>query len=162
MATCHGCPAGPGVRLRAHGPWRPDRGHRFNPRKLLLDPWAREIVGAFDWGPEHFGHDGDHPLQPDPRDNAATALKARVVHDSFDWGGDRPPRTPLADSVLYELHVRGFTARHPGVPEPLRGTYAGLAQPMPCSPPAAPGHHRRQPAAGAPAPGRTRLVGRWG
>ena len=118
--------------LRAHGPWRPDRGHRFNPRKLLLDPYARQIVGHFDWGPEHFGHDGDHPLQPDPRDNAATALKCRVVDevaDAFDWGDDQPPRTPLADTVLYELHVKGFTARHPGVPEALRGTYAGLAQP---------------------------------
>jgi len=115
--------------LRAHGPWRPDRGHRFNPRKLLLDPYARQIVGQFDWGPEHFGHDGDHPLQPDPRDNAATALKARVVHDPFDWGDDRPPRTPLADTVLCELHVKGYTALHPGVPEALRGTYAGLAQP---------------------------------
>ncbi|MDH4391842.1 MAG: glycogen debranching protein GlgX [Aquabacterium sp.] len=115
--------------LRAHGPWRPDRGHRFNRAKLLLDPYARQIVGSFDWGPEHFGHDGDHPLQPDPRDNAATALKARVVHDDFNWGDDRPPHTPLADSVLCELHVKGFTALHPGVPAPLRGTYAGLAQP---------------------------------
>jgi len=115
--------------LRAHGPWRPDRGHRFNHAKLLLDPYARQIVGQFDWGPEHFGHDGDHPLQPDPRDNAATALKARVVHDSFDWGDDRPPRTPLADTVLCELHVKGCTALHPGVPAALRGTYAGLAQP---------------------------------
>lgn len=115
--------------LRAHGPWRPDRGHRFNRAKLLLDPYARQIVGHFDWAPEHFGHDGDHPLQPDPRDNAATALKARVVHDHFDWGNDRPPRTPLADTVLCELHVKGYTARHPGVLEALRGTYAGLAQP---------------------------------
>ncbi len=115
--------------LRAHGSWRPDRGHRFNRAKLLLDPYARQIVGDFDWGPEHFGHDGDHPLQPDPRDNAATALKARVVHDPFDWGDDRPPRTPLADTVLCELHVKGYTRQHPGVPEALRGTYAGLAQP---------------------------------
>ena len=65
--------------LRAHGPWRPESGQRFNPRKLLLDPQARQIVGDFDGGPDHFGHDGAHPLQPDPRDNAATALKARVV-----------------------------------------------------------------------------------
>ena len=115
--------------LRAHGPWRPDRGQRFNPRKLLVDPYAREIVGHFDGGPEHYGHDGDHPLQPDPRDNAATALKARVVHDAFDWGDDRPLRTPLADSVLLEVHVKGYTKRHPGVPAPLQGTYAGLAEP---------------------------------
>ena len=115
--------------LRAHGPWRPDRGHRFNPRKLLLDPYAREIVGHFSWGPEHFGHDGAHPLQPDPRDNAATALKARVLHEHFDWGCDRPPRTPLADTVLYELHVKGFTRLHPAVPAAQRGTFAGLAHP---------------------------------
>ena len=115
--------------LRAHGPWRPDRGHRFNPRKLLLDPYARQIVGEFDWGPEHFGHDGHHPLQPDPRDNAATALKCRVVSDHFDWAGDAPLRTPLVDTVLYELHVKGCTRLHSGVPEHLRGTYAGLAHP---------------------------------
>ena len=115
--------------LRAHGPRRPDRGQRFNPRKLLVDPYAREIVGQFDASPEHFGHDGNYPLQPDPRDNAATALKARVVHDSFDWGDDPPLRTPLADTVLLEVHVKGYTKLHPGVPAPLQGTFAGLAQP---------------------------------
>ena len=115
--------------LRAHGPWRPERGQRFNPRKLLLDPQARQIVGDFDWGPEHFGHDGDHPLQPDPRDNAASALKCRVLHDDFDWGDDRPLRTPLAETVLYELHVKGFSRCNPAVPEALRGSYAGLAHP---------------------------------
>jgi len=127
-----GGPGAPGqlYGLRAHGPWRPDRGQRFNPRKLLLDPYAREIVGDFDWGPEHFGHDGAHPLQPDPRDNAATALKARVVADApFDWAGDQPPRTPLVDTVLCELHVKGYTRLHPAVPEAQRGTYAGLAHP---------------------------------
>jgi len=114
--------------IRAHGPWRPERGQRFNPRKLLLDPYAREIVGEFNWGPEHFGHDGAHPLQPDPRDNAATALKSRVVPDEpFDWGDDRPLRTPLADTVICELHVKGYTRSHPALPAALRGTYAGLA-----------------------------------
>ena len=118
--------------LRAHGPWRPDRGQRFNPRKLLLDPYARQIVGEFNGGPEHFGHDGDHPLQPDPRDNASTALKARVVDEAgerFDWGADRPLRTALADMVICELHVKGFSRLNPAVPEALRGTYAGLAHP---------------------------------
>ena len=115
--------------LRAHGPWRPERGQRFNPRKLLLDPQARQIVGDFGWGPEHFGHDGDHPLQPDPRDNAASALKCRVLHDDFDWGDDQPLRTPLAETVLYELHVKGFSRCNPAVPEALRGSYAGLAHP---------------------------------
>jgi glycogen operon protein len=115
--------------LRAHGPWRPDHGHRFNPRKLLLDPCARQIVGEFDAGPEHVGHDGDHPLQPDPRDNAATALKARVVDDRFDWGDDAPPRVPLADTVLCELHVKGYTRLHPALPPAQRGTFAGLGHP---------------------------------
>ena len=113
--------------LRAHGPWRPDRGHRFNPNKLLLDPYAREIVGQFDWHGPHFGADLQHPQHMDLQDNGAQALKARVVADQFDWGDDRRPDTPLKDSVLYELHVKGFTQRHPGVPEALRGSFAGLA-----------------------------------
>ena len=124
--------AAPGLvyGLRAHGPWRPERGHRFNPRKLLLDPWAREIVmpeGGFDWGAGHFGADREHPQHMDMRDNARDALKARVVHDAFDWQGDQRLLTPLADSLIYEVHVRGFTRRMPGVAEAERGTYAGLA-----------------------------------
>jgi glycogen debranching enzyme len=116
--------------LRAHGPWRPDRGHRFNPHKLLLDPWAREIVspaGGFDWHAPHGGAEREHPQHMDTRDNAHQAHKARVVHDDFDWQGDAPPATPLADTVLYEMHVRGLTRQMPGVPEALRGSYAGLA-----------------------------------
>ena len=113
--------------LRAHGPWRPERGHRFNPFKLLLDPYAREIVGTFAWRDEHFGADLRHPLHMDTSENAVHALKARVVHDHYDWGGDQPPRTPLADTVLYELHVKGFSQQNPAVPEALRGSYAGLA-----------------------------------
>lgn len=113
--------------LRAHGPWRPDKGHRFNPTKLLLDPYAREIVGRFDWSGAHFGADRMHPKQMDGHDNAATALKARVTHDAFAWGDDRAPATSLADTVLYELHVKGFSKLNPALPEPLRGTYAGLA-----------------------------------
>lgn len=112
--------------LRAHGPWRPDRGHRFNPCKLLLDPYAREIVGQFEWRDEHYGGDRRHPQHLDSRDNAAMALKARVVHDAFDWGDDAPPHTPLVDSVLYEVHVKGFTQSRVDVPEALRGTFAGL------------------------------------
>ena len=116
--------------LRAHGPWRIDRGQRFNPHKLLLDPWAREIVapaGGFAWRGPHFGADSEHATHMDTRDNARWAHKARVVHDHFDWQGDRPPATPLSETVIYELHVRGLTRQMPGVPEPLRGTYAGLA-----------------------------------
>jgi glycogen operon protein len=113
--------------LRAHGPWRPDRGHRFNPQKLLLDPWAREIVGRFDPLGPHAGADAEHPQHPDLRDNGRDALKARVVHDSYDWQGDLPPATPMADTVLYEVHVRGFTRRMQGVPAAERGSYAGMA-----------------------------------
>jgi glycogen debranching enzyme GlgX len=113
--------------LRAHGPWRPDRGHRFNPNKLLLDPYAREVVGHYEWLEEHFDAVPHHAQQPDPRDNARHALKARVIADRFDWGEDEPPHTPLTHTVLYELHVKGFTQLHPDVPEAHRGTFAGLA-----------------------------------
>ena len=125
-----GAAAGLIYGLRAHGSWRPDRGHRFNPHKLLLDPWAREIVappGGFDWQGAHFGADRVHPQHLDAQDNARAAHKARVVADTFDWQGDRPPATPLADSVIYETHVRGFSRLLPGVPEAQRGSYAALA-----------------------------------
>ena len=112
---------------RAHGAWQPERGLRFNPNKLLLDPYAREIVGHFDWHEVHFGADPADPTRPDPRDNAATALKARVVDDRYDWQGDVAPATALEDTVFYEVHVKGWTARHPQVPASLRGSYAGLA-----------------------------------
>lgn len=113
--------------LRAHGPWQPECGHRFNAAKLLLDPYARELVGYFDWHDAHFGFDRQDPAQPDTRDNAALALKARVVRDAFDWGDDRALHTPLASTLLYEMHVKGFSKLNPMVPEPLRGTFAGLA-----------------------------------
>ncbi len=124
--------AGPGLvyGLRARGPWQPERGMRFNPDRLLLDPYAREIVGDFVWNDEAFAHRRDAPALESHVDNAATALKARVVDEAceaWDWGDDAPPRTPIGDTVLYELHVKGFTRRHPGVPEALRGSYAGLA-----------------------------------
>jgi glycogen debranching enzyme GlgX len=126
-----GAGAGAGLvyGLRAHGPWRPDKGHRFNPTKLLLDPYAREIVGRFAWDDEHFAADRAHPKQMDTRDNATTALKARVTNDDYDWGDDRAPATPLADTVLYELHVKGYSRLNPDVPEALRGRYAGLGHP---------------------------------
>ena len=117
-----GAGAGLVYGLRAHGPWRPERGQRFNPHKLLLDPWAREIVGRFDWAAET-----PQPQAMDLHDNAATALRARVVDDHWDWAGDRPPHTALGDTVLYEAHVRGFSQRLPGLPDDLRGTYLGLA-----------------------------------
>ena len=129
----HGRLAGAGAGLvyglRAHGPWSPEHGQRFNPRKLLLDPWAREIVapaGGFDWHGAHFGAAALHPAEADPQDNARQAHKARVVDDGTPPAWQRPRRA-LADTVLYELHVRAFTRRMPGVDAAARGTYAGLA-----------------------------------
>jgi glycogen operon protein len=122
----------PGLRagqlygLRAHGPWAPEAGHRFNPAKLLLDPFAREIVGEFEWRPEHFASVRGDLSRIDGRDNAAWALKARVTDDRIDRAGDTRPFTPLARSVIYEMHVKGFSVQNPDVPAPLRGTYAGL------------------------------------
>ena len=116
--------------LRAHGLWAPQQGQRFNPAKLLLDPYARDIAGRFVWRDEHFGHDRQRPEEPDLRDNARWALKARVPCDAFDWQDDRPLHTPLADTVLYEVHVKGFSKCNPQVPEVQRGTFAGLAHPV--------------------------------
>lgn len=113
---------------RVHGPWSPKEGHRFNPAKLLLDPCAREVVGRYDGSDVHLGHDPAHPDRPDPRDNAATALKARVVADLPPLAQPRPVIDP-AQRVIYELHVKGFTAQHPDLPPALRGSYAGLAHP---------------------------------
>jgi glycogen debranching enzyme GlgX len=118
---------------RVHGPYAPDNGQRFNPNKVLLDPYARLVVGEYLAQPAFLGHadaaDTDVASQPDPSDNAAIALKAQVVHDDYDWGDDAPPRIAAADTILYEVHVKGFTQLHPDVPEALRGSYAGLAQP---------------------------------
>ncbi len=124
-----GAKAGLVYGLRAHGPWQPEHGLRFNPHKLLLDPYARETVGQWDWSAAHCGHATAHPDVLCVRDNAGAALKARVVGDSFDWQGDAPLHRPLRDTLLYELHVRGFSMQNPGVPEALRGSYAGLGSP---------------------------------
>jgi glycogen debranching enzyme GlgX len=123
--------AGPGLvyGLRAHGSWLPAQGLRFNAAKLLLDPYAREVVGQFHWGDPHFGHQEGDPAHTDTHDNAAVALKARVVDTAFDWGDDVAPNIPAADTVLYELHVRGFSRRNLAVDPALRGSYAGLAHP---------------------------------
>jgi isoamylase len=126
---------GPGLiyGLRAHGPYQPEHGHRFNHHKLLLDPCAREIVGRFSWRAEHHGYELGHPDGPrsfDKRDNALSALKARVAPPPHAaTGALNAPRIPARDQVLYELHVKGFGMQLPGLPNELRGTYAGLAHP---------------------------------
>ncbi len=115
---------------RVHGPYEPNKGHRFNPQKLVLDPYAKQIVGDLKWSDSHFGYRIGHrnaDLSIDRRDSAPGMLKAMVVDSAFTWGIDQPPRTPWHKSVIYETHVRGFTIKHPRVPETLRGTYAGLA-----------------------------------
>ena len=128
--------AAPGLvyGLRAHGPYAPHAGHRFNPHKLLLDPNAREIVGQFSWAAEHHGYTlghADGPFSFDTRDNAADALKARVAAPpSLAPGSFNAPRHANADLVLYEMHVKGFSKRLPGIPEFQQGTYAGLAHPL--------------------------------
>lgn len=120
--------AGPGLvyGLRAHGPYDPAAGHRFNPAKLLLDPYARQLRGALSW---HDSLNGGRDDAPDRRDSAAYVPKCVVVADHFDWEDDRPPRTPMQRTVIYEAHVRGLTMRHPAVPEHQRGTFAALAHP---------------------------------
>ncbi|WP_347353603.1 glycogen debranching protein GlgX [Intrasporangium sp.] len=127
---------GPGQRygLRVSGPWVPDRALRHNPAKLLLDPYARAIEGGVTVDPAVYGHRvgaslaGDLSVRDD-RDSAAYVPRCVVARDEFDWGTDAPLRHRLCDSLVYEVHVRNATRRHPGVPEPLRGTYAGLAHP---------------------------------
>jgi isoamylase len=115
---------------RVHGPYAPEQGHRFNPAKLLLDPYAKAITGTIRWNDTLQGYIIGHPeqdLAPDPRDSAGSMPKCAVVESAFSWGDDRPPRTPWNRTVIYECHVRGMTMRHPAVPESLRGTYLGLA-----------------------------------
>ena len=124
----------PGQRYgyRVQGPYDPAAGHRFNPAKLLLDPYARAIAGAIRWSDELFGYAIGHPdadLIRDDRDSAPFLPKCVVIDPAFSWGNDTPPRIPWHQTVIYELHVKGFTARHPQVPQELRGTYAGLACP---------------------------------
>ena len=123
---------GPGQRygFRVHGAFTPAKGLRCNPAKLLLDPYALAVDGDLDWDASVYGHVADGPDdQPDPRDSAPHVPRAVVVDPLFSWGDDARPWTSWEETVIYEVHVKGFTARHPGVPEHLRGTYAGLASP---------------------------------
>ena len=115
---------------RVHGPWAPEAGHRFNPAKLLLDPYARALQGELRWGPEVYGHhlEGNDDRVIDARDSAAFVSKAVVTDPAHTWRILRPT-VPWGHTVIYETHVRGFTMRHPAVPSALRGTYAGLGTP---------------------------------
>ncbi len=117
---------------RVHGPYEPENGHRFNPAKVLLDPYAKAISGGFQWGEEMFGYKigGNEDLERDERDNSALMPKSVVVDDRFDWGADKLLRRPPAESVIYEVHVKGFSKLWEELPENLRGTYAGLGSPQ--------------------------------
>ncbi len=115
---------------RVHGPYKPEEGQRFNPNKLLLDPYAKIIVGAPRWSDALYGYtigNKREDLSFDRRDSAAGMPKCKVIEPAFTWAEDRRPEIPWHEMVIYEVHVRGFTNRHPDVPPALRGTYAGLA-----------------------------------
>jgi isoamylase len=115
---------------RVYGPYAPEKGDRFNHHKLLLDPYGKQVQGAIRWSDAHFGYKVGHKqedLSFDRRDNAAGMPKNRVIDSAFTWGTDAPPQIPWHETVIYELHVKGFTMCHPDVPAHLRGTYAGLA-----------------------------------
>jgi isoamylase len=115
---------------RVYGPYAPAQGHRFNHYKLLLDPYGKQVQGAIRWSDSHFGYRVGHKnedLSFDRRDDAAGMPKNRVIDSAFTWGADTPPRIPWHETLIYELHVKGFTKSHPDVPEVLRGTFAGLA-----------------------------------
>ena len=118
---------------RVHGPCEPQQGHRFNPSKIVLDPYAKALGRDVRWADELFAYrigDPEADLSFDDRDNAPYAPLAVVIDPAFTWGNDQPPRTPWHKTIIYELHVKGLTQLHPEVPERLRGTYAGLASEM--------------------------------
>ena len=124
--------AEPGQRYgyRVHGPYDPSRGHRCNPSKLLLDPYAKAIDGKFHWGQALFSYNFGDPQSPNIEDSAAAMPKSVVINPYFDWGTDRPPKRQYAESVIYEAHVKGFTYQHPEIPAELRGTYSAIAHPV--------------------------------
>ena len=122
---------GPGQRYgyRVHGPYEPAAGHRCNPAKLLLDPYAKAIEGQVDWDPAVFSYQFADPGKRNDEDSAPHVPRAVVVNPYFDWASDRPPGTPYNESVIYEAHMRGLTRTHPAVPEAERGTYLGMSHP---------------------------------
>ncbi|GAA3009890.1 glycogen debranching protein GlgX [Microbacterium aurantiacum] len=114
---------------RVHGPYDPANGMRFNPNKVLLDPYAKAVNGQVAWGQSVFGYDFGDPDSRNDDDSAEAAMKGVVINPFFDWSGDRLPKTPYAESFIYEAHVKGLTELHPLVPEELRGSYSGIAHP---------------------------------
>jgi len=121
----------PGQRYgyRVHGPYQPERGHRCNPAKLLLDPYGKAVDGQVTWHQAVYSYQHGNPSVLNSDDSAPYMPRNVVINPYFDWGDDRPPRTPYHETLIYEAHVRGLTARHPAVPAGLRGSYAGLAHP---------------------------------
>src|SRR6185295_8147737 len=125
---------GPGQRygFRVHGPWNPELGQRCNPAKLLLDPYARAIEGTYQNAPAVLPYSAGGENEGDlinADDNAAFVPRSVVIDPAFDWDGDEPLRRSMAETIVYETHVKGFSMLHPDVPEELRGTYSGLAHP---------------------------------
>ncbi|HYC86765.1 MAG TPA: glycogen debranching protein GlgX [Chryseosolibacter sp.] len=128
-----GCKPGQLYGYRVYGPYEPATGHRYNPNKLLIDPYAKAIAGTIEWDDALFGYKVGHPKQDltfSRRDSAPFIPKSVVVNAEFDWEGVRPPKIPYHKSVIYELHVKGFTKLHPDIPEEIRGTYAALGHPV--------------------------------
>ncbi len=122
----------PGQRYgyRVHGPHDPAEGHRCNPNKLLLDPYAKAIDGHFEWNQSLFGYNFGEPDSRNDDDSAASMPKSVVINPYFDWGVDRPPpQREYADSVIYEAHVKGLTQTHPDIPDAIRGTYSAISHP---------------------------------
>src|SRR5690606_33776489 len=124
----------PGTRygFRVHGPYEPERGLRFNPAKLLLDPYAKAIDGKVAWNDTVYAYDLEDPdddLAISDTPNDASVPKAIVMDTSYDWGDDEPLGTSWYETVIYEVHVKGFTQQHPDIPEEIRGTYKAMAHP---------------------------------
>ncbi len=130
MDTCRTSGRRSSTATGCYGPYEPTAGHRFNPNKLLIDPYAKSLVGKLKWHDANFGYrigDKSADLSFDKRDNARYMPKCRVVDTAFTWGDDRPPRIDWHESIVYEMHVKGFTIRMPDVPEALRGSFEGLS-----------------------------------
>ncbi|MBM5571445.1 MULTISPECIES: glycogen debranching protein GlgX [Deefgea] len=115
---------------RVSGPYSPHAGQRFNPKKVLLDPYAKAVVGQFVDSPLYHGYRADNPDLACPEDNTSVALKGQVVSEAYDWADDEAPRVPWSKTIIYEAHVRGLTQLHPDIPAELRGSYAGLVHPV--------------------------------